>query len=167
MRPERTRRGSATHTFFGKSRPGRFGESRPTRLWARIRHPQLRTRVLVGVVAVTLVTLAGFGVAAVAALHGYLLTETDGSLQTILAEYYQDLAPSHARVIPPKRPARPNRAILGNPVQSLAPLPAVVDEYDIELMSGRGKVRQIVGGDPDLIPGSRPAWPRWPRTAAP
>jgi two-component system, OmpR family, sensor kinase len=62
------------------------------RLRDRIRHPQLRTRVLAGVVAVTLAALAGFGFAAITALHSYLLTQTDGNLQAILGEY--------ARVIP-------------------------------------------------------------------
>jgi len=152
VRPERTRHGSASHTSSGKSWPGSSSASRPTWLWARFRHPQLRTRVLAGVLAVILATLAAFGVAAVTALHGYLLAETDTNLQTILAEYYPDLAPSHARVQPPKRPAQPGKTSLTNPVQSLPPLPAIVDGYDIELMTGVGKVRQIVGGDPDLVP---------------
>jgi hypothetical protein len=49
----------------------------------RPRRPQLRTRVLAGVLAVTLVALVAFDVAAVTALHGYLLAQTDGRLQSV------------------------------------------------------------------------------------
>ena len=47
---------------------------------SRLARAGLRTEVLVGVLAVTLVALAGFDVAAVTALRGYLLTETDSQL---------------------------------------------------------------------------------------
>jgi two-component system OmpR family sensor kinase len=49
--------------------------------------PRLRTRVLVGVLAVTLVALAAFDVAAVAALRGYLIGRTDSQLRDVLALY--------------------------------------------------------------------------------
>jgi len=43
----------------------------------RPRRAQLRTRVLAGVLAVTVIALAAFDVAAVGALRGYLLGHTD------------------------------------------------------------------------------------------
>jgi hypothetical protein len=55
------------------------------RIPARLRtRAQLRTRVLVSVLAVTLVALAAFDFAAVTALRGYLLRQTDSQLQTVL-----------------------------------------------------------------------------------
>jgi two-component system, OmpR family, sensor kinase len=53
----------------------------------RSHRPRLRTRVLVGVLAVTLVALAAFDVAAVAALRGYLIGRTDSQLRDVLALY--------------------------------------------------------------------------------
>jgi two-component system, OmpR family, sensor kinase len=49
----------------------------------RLRLPQLRARVLAGVVLITLVALAGFDVAAVTALRGYLLSQTDSQLTAV------------------------------------------------------------------------------------
>jgi hypothetical protein len=43
---------------------------------ARLRRARLRTRVLAGVLAVTLIALVGFDVAAVTALRGYLVGPT-------------------------------------------------------------------------------------------
>ena len=45
---------------------------------------QLRTRVLVGVLAVTLIALAAFDVAAVAALRGYMIRQVDSQLHSVL-----------------------------------------------------------------------------------
>jgi two-component system OmpR family sensor kinase len=53
----------------------------PRRRWRR---PQLRTRVLVGVLAITLLALAAFDVAAVAALRRYMLDQVDTQLQAVL-----------------------------------------------------------------------------------
>jgi signal transduction histidine kinase len=47
---------------------------------SRLAGARLRTWVLVGVLAVTLIALAGFDVAAVTALRGYLLTATDSQI---------------------------------------------------------------------------------------
>jgi two-component system, OmpR family, sensor kinase len=55
--------------------------------------PRLRTRVLVGVLAVTLAALAAFDVAAVAALRGYLIGRTDSQLQDVLALYKPFMGP--------------------------------------------------------------------------
>jgi two-component system, OmpR family, sensor kinase len=51
----------------------------------RMLRPQLRTRVLVGVVSITMIALAAFDFAAVTALRQYLLDKTDTSLQSVLA----------------------------------------------------------------------------------
>ena len=45
-----------------------------------LRRAQLRTRVLAGVLAVTLAALVAFDVAAVTALRGYLLSRADAQL---------------------------------------------------------------------------------------
>ncbi len=54
---------------------------------ARLHRTQLRTRVLAGVLAVVLLTLAVFDVAAVTALRRYLLNQTDTQLQNVLKQY--------------------------------------------------------------------------------
>ena len=53
----------------------------------RPRRPQLRTRVLAGVLLITVVGLVAFDVAAVTALRGYLLGQTDSRLQNVLRLY--------------------------------------------------------------------------------
>jgi two-component system, OmpR family, sensor kinase len=54
---------------------------------ARLRRTQLRTRVLAGVLAVVILALAVFDVAAVTALRRYLLNQTDTQLQNVLKQY--------------------------------------------------------------------------------
>jgi two-component system, OmpR family, sensor kinase len=61
------------------------------------RRPRLRTRVLVGVLAVTLATLAAFDVAAVAALRGYLIGRTDSQLREVLDLYKPLMGPGKVR----------------------------------------------------------------------
>ena len=53
----------------------------------RPRRAQLRTRVLAGVLLITVVALVAFDVAAVTALRRYLLSQTDSRLQTVLSLY--------------------------------------------------------------------------------
>ena len=53
----------------------------------RPRRAQLRTRVLAGVLAVTVIALVAFDFAAVGALRRYLLGHTDAQLQTVLGLY--------------------------------------------------------------------------------
>jgi two-component system OmpR family sensor kinase len=153
VKPERTRGGPAGHAL-----PGR---PRPARLRARIRRPQLRTRLLAGVLAVTLTAMAGFGVVAVAALHSYLLTETDRNLQVILSQY-APLIPKYASRIPTKsalpgkagKPALPGKQ--AGPLTEMPVGPTLqmspVFQYDVEFISGSGTVLPIAGGNPDLIP---------------
>src|SRR5215469_17177346 len=60
----------------------------------RPRRPQLRTRVLAGVLLITVVALVAFDVAAVNALRGYLLGQTDSRLQTVLSLYRPVIRPA-------------------------------------------------------------------------
>jgi two-component system OmpR family sensor kinase len=53
----------------------------------RLRRARLRTRVLAGVLAVTLIALVGFDIAAVTALRGYLVGRTDSQLREVLSVY--------------------------------------------------------------------------------
>src|SRR5262249_45612868 len=53
----------------------------------RLRRARLRTKVLAGVLAVTLIALVGFDIAAVAALRGYLVGQTDSQLREVLSVY--------------------------------------------------------------------------------
>src|SRR6516164_2355779 len=52
-----------------------------------VRRAQLRTRVLAGVLAVTVLALVAFDFAAVGALRRYLLGHTDARLQSVLGLY--------------------------------------------------------------------------------
>ena len=61
------------------------------------RRPRLRTRVLIGVLAVTLAALAAFDVAAVAALRGYLIGRTDSQLREVLDLYKPLMGPGKVR----------------------------------------------------------------------
>ena len=56
-------------------------------LLRRPRRALLRTRVLIGVLLVTLVALAAFDVAAVTALRTYLIGQTDSQLQNLIGLY--------------------------------------------------------------------------------
>lgn len=71
----------------------------------RLRRAQLRTRVLVGVLSITLAALAGFDIAAVTSLRGYLLSQTDSQLQNVL-RLYQPLSQSQNFVLS-RRPGPP------------------------------------------------------------
>jgi hypothetical protein len=53
----------------------------------RPRRAQLRTRVLAGVLLVTLAALAAFDVAAVTALRSYLIGQTDSELRNVARLY--------------------------------------------------------------------------------
>jgi two-component system, OmpR family, sensor kinase len=76
------------------------------------RRAQLRTRVLAGVLAVTVLALVAFDVAAVGALRRYLLGHTDAQLQSVLGLYrpISISLPLHARL-----PASANWYVRGAP----------------------------------------------------
>src|SRR6516165_11655514 len=52
-----------------------------------LRRAQLRTRVLAGVLAITVLALVAFDFAAVGALRRYLIGHTDAQLQSVLGLY--------------------------------------------------------------------------------
>jgi two-component system OmpR family sensor kinase len=69
---------------------------------ARLRRARLRTRVLAGVLAVTLIALVAFDIAAVTALRGYLIGRTDSQLREVLSVYQRvNLAHSPAGQLAP------------------------------------------------------------------
>jgi two-component system OmpR family sensor kinase len=119
-----------THSF-----PGR---ARLARLCTRIRRAQLRTRVVAGVLAVVLISLAGSGYAAVAALHGYLLAQTNSELQAVANEYRSQIVVQGASGTP------------GIGVQ--VRLPPILDTYYIGLAPRNGQPKAVVEGNSDLVP---------------
>lgn len=131
----------------------------PARLRARLRHTRLRTRILAGVLAVALVVLAGFGIAAVTFMRRYLLAETDENLRTTLTEYYaysQSTAHDPAAHLEKQLPGA-GQHLHGSfqvPAQaSLDPaLAAVLSQYDIEFMIVGGRLVPLVAGKSDLVP---------------
>jgi two-component system, OmpR family, sensor kinase len=143
----------------------------------RLRRARLRTRVLAGVLAVTLIALVAFDIAAVTALRGYLVGQTDSQLQSVLNVYrlVNAILPGTrpgAHVIPRRaprvlhspggRPYRqsagppPNFRITGHRVQS-----PLLQPFSITLVSG-GATRTVsptitirglaIGSNPGLIP---------------
>jgi two-component system OmpR family sensor kinase len=140
----------------------------------RARRAKLRTRVLLGVLGVTLVALVAFDVAAVTALRGYLMNQTDNQLRAVLAEYRVTTFPNFPvrpsllprrnyawqqirgkRVINASsdRPGVTPRQIIGGP---MAILPGALGKYFVATVSGQ-KPGVMVGGNGSLIP-------RLPRT---
>jgi two-component system, OmpR family, sensor kinase len=151
-------------------------------LLSRPRRALLRTRVLVGVLLVTLVALAAFDVAGVTALRSYLIGQTDSQLRNVLSLYGQvNFLERHlpsvgpGRRAPTQQPAEPgsgsqppNGGLLSaSPVQG-----AILQPYSVMLVSGN-KVRKVsptidirgisIGG-PSLVPklpvnfGEKMAW---------
>jgi two-component system OmpR family sensor kinase len=126
----------------------------PRRPWWRLRprrprRPQLRTRVLAGVVAVTLIALVAFDFAAVTALRGYLVGHTDTRLQTVLSLY---------RPLPPQLASsgqvRGDWQIAGPRVR----LPPTLGEFYVAVVPGHGGSRTLVRGNPALVPLLPPGW---------
>ena len=58
--------------------------SRRARLTRPARRARLRTRVLAGVMSVTLAALAAFDIAAVSQMHRYLISRADAQLRNIV-----------------------------------------------------------------------------------
>jgi hypothetical protein len=74
------------------------------RTGGRIRRAKLRTRVLAGVLLVTLVALATFDVAGVTALRTYLVSQTASQLREVLG-LYRMRCPRSGKVSVRSRPA--------------------------------------------------------------
>jgi two-component system, OmpR family, sensor kinase len=124
----------------------------------RPRRPQLRTRVLAGVLLITVVALVAFDAAAVTALRRYLLTQTDSRLQTVLSLYrpvqvrMRSQLPKAAAVpgahrLPPAQ-VRVNWMIAGPRVRLSPP---VLAQYYVGFVSVHGQ-RGFVVGNPRLVP---------------
>src|SRR5690348_17818509 len=124
----------------------------------RPRRPQLRTRVLAGVLLITVVALVAFDAAAVTALRRYLLSQTDSRLQTVLSLYrpvearMRSQLPKAAAVpgahrLPPAQ-VRANWVIDGPRVRLSPP---VLAQYYVGFVSVHGQ-RGFVVGNPHLVP---------------
>ncbi|HEV3287510.1 MAG TPA: ATP-binding protein [Streptosporangiaceae bacterium] len=137
------------------------GRRRAGRWSGRPRRAQLRIQVLVGVVLVTLVALAAFDLAAVTALHGYLLARTDGQLRTVQGQYRaQGVAQSAPlpfgvprQVVLRGRPVGPapksswTKTVVGPHLV----LPGTLGQYYVVWVSPHGS-RVFVHGNPALVP---------------
>ncbi len=139
-------------------------------LLRRPRRALLRTRVLAGVLLVTLAALAAFDVAAVTALRSYLIGQTDSGLQQVLGLYR---LVSNTRVVSPVCPpacirGRVERVPQGNwtpasggpaPQQPVVQAP-FLQPYSVMLVSGKTvkglspsiTVRGVLIGNRGLIP---------------
>ncbi|HWG63384.1 MAG TPA: HAMP domain-containing sensor histidine kinase [Streptosporangiaceae bacterium] len=132
----------------------------------RPRWAQLRTRVLAGVLAVTLIALVAFDFAAVTSLRGYLLNQTDSRLQQVLDLYHAgSLGPSGLRrgarpqggpfrPRPPTQVARPGRGPVKQKVVSgpvLLGLPRILGPFYVGTVSGQGPNVLVRAGN-ELVP---------------
>ena len=125
----------------------------------RPRRPQLRTRVLAGVLLITVVALVAFDAAAVTALRRYLLSQTDSRLQTVLSLYrpvreeVRSQGPPLASASTPTHLAAPAQVranwVIAGPRLRLSP--PVLAQYYVGFVSVRGR-RGFVVGNPRLVP---------------
>lgn len=118
----------------------------------RPRRAKLRTRVLLGVLGVTLVALVAFDVAAVTALRGYLLSRTDQQLRQVLSLYR--VLPVHDR--PQQRASHPPDFVpRSRPREQItgprAVLPGALGQFDVLTVNGSRPLLSIMGG-PQLLP---------------
>jgi two-component system OmpR family sensor kinase len=118
------------------------------------RRAKLRTRVLLGVLAVTLVALVVFDVAAVTALRGYLIGQTDQQLQEVLSLYrvlpvHDPIRPAQSRsfVLPREVRTKPRKEIIG----PRAILPGALGQFDVVTVNRSRPLLSIMGG-PQLLP---------------
>jgi two-component system, OmpR family, sensor kinase len=116
---------------------------------------QLRTRVLAGVLLVTLAALAAFDVAAVSALRRYLLAQTDSRLHAVLAMYRPGQTPVlPVAKMPPaaRRPpfARITKIAISGPHLFLRP--SALDQYSVTFVPGHGSPTRLLDGNKDLLP---------------
>jgi two-component system OmpR family sensor kinase len=119
-------------------------------------HAPLRARVLAGVLAVTLVVLGVFDVAAVTALRRYLYGQTDTQLHNVLALYRPFnliFPPSGGASVDVRRQAvsarRGPRFVINGPRRVVTP--ALLDQYYVEVIA-KGLPKPIVSGNSDLEP---------------
>jgi two-component system OmpR family sensor kinase len=138
----------------------------------RPRRAQLRTRVLAGVLAVTVIALVAFDFAAVGALRRYLLGHTDAQLATVLGLYRPmtiTLPPGtsvnwYARrhQVGAHKPTElrplPRQVPQGGPrVQQVLSGPhfrvpaAILAQFGVGFVGGQGP-HELVSGNPGLVP---------------
>ena len=118
----------------------------------------LRTRVLAGVLLVTLAALVAFDLAAASALRRYLYTQTDSQLESVLGLYrpFRFGPPGQhrrAETVNPKTAHvqihSPGRfTVVGPP---LVLRPGLIDQYFVEFYTRKGP-KLILGGNQDLKP---------------
>ena len=135
----------------------------------RPRRPQLRTRVLAGVLLITVVALAAFDAAAVTALRRYLLSQTDSRLQTVLSLYrpvrqevpirLRGQLPAPVAAGASARPAAPVQVradwVIAGPRLRLSP--PVLAQYYVGFVSIHGR-RGFVVGNSRLVPQLPARW---------
>ena len=123
------------------------------------RRAKLRTRVLLGVLGVTLVALVAFDVAAVTALRGYLFSRTDQQLRQVLSLYR--VLPVNHQVPSSRAPNRfvPPREVRGQPLKQIigprAILPGALGQFDVVTVNHSRPLLSIMGG-PRLLPQKLP-----------
>jgi two-component system, OmpR family, sensor kinase len=121
----------------------------------RPRRAQLRIQVLAGVVLVTLAALGAFDFAAVAALHGYLVSQADGQLQSVQSQYRAQAV--RIKGAPPPAAFRAaNWQVNMGAARSVVVgprlrLPRTLAPYWVGWVTPRG-AKIFVHGNPDLIP---------------
>jgi two-component system, OmpR family, sensor kinase len=108
--------------------------------------------VLLGVLGVTLVALVAFDVAAVTALRGYLLSQTDQQLRQVLSLYRvlpmrDRVRPLHRNASPPQLATKPRKKITG----PRAVLPGALGQFDVVTVNHSRQMLSIMGG-PQLQP---------------
>jgi two-component system, OmpR family, sensor kinase len=119
-------------------------------LLSRPRRALLRTRVMVGVLLVTLVALAAFDVAGVTALRTYLLGQTDSQLQQVIRLYRMvslirlngPALPGPVRNEQHQRPASAGANFATRPPNAKTPSPRVIQAplfqpYQVVTVSGK------------------------------
>jgi two-component system OmpR family sensor kinase len=123
---------------------------------SRLRRTQLRTRVLAGVLAVTLTVLASFGYAAVTMFHRYLISSTDANLKTVVSGYDR-LVNSPTNLNTSKSGQATQNSSPGSGQQNVSftwsgTIPAYLDEYGVQFRTRQGQLLELVQGDSDLVP---------------
>ncbi len=141
----------------------RASRPRAARGPGRTRRAQLRIQVLAGVVLVTVVALGAFDFMAVTALHGYLVNQAGGQLQSVRSQYRVqsvDLAGPlvHGQAVrpvgwqpPPGLQPSPKAVRQFVVVGPRLVLPRTLAPYWVAWVSARG-AKIFVRGNPDLIP---------------
>jgi two-component system, OmpR family, sensor kinase len=137
------------------------------RLPAAIRRIKLRTRVLAGVVTVTLVSLAGFSYAATNLMYGYLIGQTDSNLQVVYSEYKMVIMQVGQLPSGSTKPrTMPDQGSPGDksPTESFQQ-PPLLDTYYVAIKDNTGQLSQLFGDNINLVPGSSGTIATGPYTA--